>query len=117
MNAVRDAQMPSPFPGMNPYPEHPELWLEVHHMLISVLAETLTQQLLPKYRGAIDKRIYYVSGDEALLVGIPDVTVDRLICIFLISVTLFQCLPYLCGREIGNLRLICRLPYCKCMTV
>jgi Protein of unknown function (DUF4058) len=27
--------MPSPFPGMNPYLEHPELWPGVHHLLIS----------------------------------------------------------------------------------
>jgi hypothetical protein len=62
---------------MNPYLEHPDMWPEVHHMLISVLAETLTPQLLPKYRAAIDKRVYYVSGEDALLVGIPDVTVDE----------------------------------------
>jgi len=70
--------MTSPFPGMNPYLEHPDMWPEVHHMLISVLAETLTPQLLPKYRAAIDKRVYFISSsDDALLVGIPDVTVDE----------------------------------------
>ena len=69
--------MASPFPGMNPYLEHPEMWPEVHHMLISILAETLTPQLLPKYRAAIDKRVYYVNSEDSLLVGIPDVTVDE----------------------------------------
>ena len=31
-------QMPSPFPGMNPYLENPELWPEVHHRLITAIA-------------------------------------------------------------------------------
>jgi Protein of unknown function (DUF4058) len=69
--------MASPFPGMNPYLEHPEMWSEVHHMLISILAEILTPQLLPTYRAAIDKRVYYISGEDALLVGISDVTIDQ----------------------------------------
>lgn len=69
--------MPFPFPGMNPYLENPELWQEVHHILISLLAETLNPQLLPTYRVAIEKRVYDMSGEEALLVGIPDVTVSQ----------------------------------------
>ncbi len=69
--------MPSPFPGMNPYLENPELWTEVHHLLISILAETLNPQLLPHYRAAIEKRVYQMNGEDALLVGIPDVTVEQ----------------------------------------
>jgi hypothetical protein len=69
--------MPSPFPGMNPYFENPEIWAEVHHLLMSLLAETLNPLLLPKYRVAIEKRVYQMSGDDLLLVGIPDVTVGR----------------------------------------
>lgn len=61
---------------MNPYLENPDLWTEVHHLLISLLAETLNPQLLPKYRAAIEKRVY-LSGEEAVLVGIPDVTVEH----------------------------------------
>jgi hypothetical protein len=67
--------MPLPFPGMNPYLESPDLWPEVHHVLISLLAETLNPQLLPAYRVAIEKRVYQLSGDDALLIGIPDVSV------------------------------------------
>jgi len=67
----------NPFPGMNPYLEHPDFWPEVHHLLISILAESLNPQLLPKYRVAIEKRVYQMSGREALLVGIPDVTVEQ----------------------------------------
>jgi hypothetical protein len=31
--------MPSPFPGINPYLEHPELWPGVHHRLIVAIAD------------------------------------------------------------------------------
>ena len=67
--------MPSPFPGMNPYLEHPELWPGVHHWLIIRIAEFLNPQLIPKYRVAVEVRVYETIGEKSLLVGIPDVTV------------------------------------------
>lgn len=70
--------MASPFPGMNPYLENPALWPEVHHLLIGVLAETLNSQLLPKYRVAVEKRVYQTSAEDTLLVGIPDVSIAKL---------------------------------------
>lgn len=59
------------FPGMNPYLENPELWTEVHFGLIAVLARTLNAVITPKYRAAVEKRVYA----DSLLVGIPDVAV------------------------------------------
>ncbi len=56
--------MPSPFPGMDPYLEHPDFWPEVHHWLITLIAETLVPQVRPKYRVAIEKRIYEISQPE-----------------------------------------------------
>ena len=56
------------FPGMNPYLENPELWSEVHFGLISVLARSLNAVITPKYRAAVEKRVYA----DSLLVGIPD---------------------------------------------
>ncbi|MGB3613702.1 MAG: DUF4058 family protein [Elainellaceae cyanobacterium] len=67
--------MPSPFPGMNPYLEHPELWPGVHHWLIIELARFLSPQLRPKYRVAVEVRLYETVGGQSLLVGIPDLTV------------------------------------------
>jgi len=69
--------MPSPFPGMNPYLEHPELWPGVHHWLIIAIAESLAPQLRPKYRVAVEVRMYDTSEEDTLLVGIPDVVVQR----------------------------------------
>ena len=42
--------MASPFPGMNPYLEHPQLWPEVHHRLITAIAIAIQPALLPKYQ-------------------------------------------------------------------
>ncbi|NJK67150.1 MAG: DUF4058 family protein [Microcoleus sp. CSU_2_2] len=74
--------MPSPFPGMDPYLEHPDFWQETHHWLISAIAASLVPQIRPKYEIAIDKRIYEItdpndSNGDSLLVGIPDVAIKR----------------------------------------
>jgi len=68
--------MPSLFPGMNPYLEHPSLWAGIHHRLITAIANDLAPKLRPKYIVAIEERVYEVNGDTALLVGIPDVSVQ-----------------------------------------
>lgn len=67
-----------PFPGMNPYLEHPSLWPGVHHWLIIGLAGHLSPQLRPQYRVAVEVRMYETVGDQSLLVGIPDVAVNRM---------------------------------------
>ena len=69
--------MVSPFPGMNPYLESPAFWPEVHSRLIVAIADALNPQILPRYRAAIERRIYDISGDEAILIGLPDVTVEQ----------------------------------------
>lgn len=72
------AIMAPSFLGMNPYLENPSLWSEVHSWLIVELARRLSQpqaslnpSLVPKYRAAVEKRVY----DDALLVGIPDASI------------------------------------------
>ena len=69
--------MAYPFPGMNPYLEDPELWPGVHGRLIVAIADYLSPQLRPKYFVAIEERIYQTTGDDKLLVGIPDVIVQN----------------------------------------
>lgn len=69
--------MPSPFPGMDPYLEHPDRWSTVHNRLIVAIADVLTPQLLPKYQVDIEKRIYEVTGTNSLLVGRADVSVQQ----------------------------------------
>ncbi len=53
--------MPSPFPGMNPYLENPELWSEVHSRLITALAIAIESGLSRKYRVAIERSVYRAS--------------------------------------------------------
>lgn len=67
--------MPSPFPGMDPYLENPELWSEVHNRLIVAIADDLVTQISNRYRVAIEKRTYLSEVEDSLLVGIPDVSI------------------------------------------
>lgn len=67
--------MASPFPGMDPYLENPELWSAVHSRLIVAIADELVDHLSEKYRVEVEKRVYFSSEDESVLVGIPDVSV------------------------------------------
>ncbi|UBF28109.1 DUF4058 family protein [Kovacikia minuta CCNUW1] len=67
--------MPSPFPGMNPYLENPELWSEFHSRMIVAIADALDDLLSRDYRVAVEKRVYLSQDDETILIGIPDVAV------------------------------------------
>jgi Protein of unknown function (DUF4058) len=67
--------MPSPFPGVDPYLENAEFWSEVHHRLITAIAIALGPALRPKYRVAIEKRIYLSDVEDSDFMAIPDVTV------------------------------------------
>ncbi|MEG4282633.1 DUF4058 family protein [Microcoleus sp. A006_D1] len=59
--------MPSPFPGIDPYLEHPELWPGIHHLLINQIARFLCPQLRPKYLVDVKVRIYETLDDDTLL--------------------------------------------------
>jgi hypothetical protein len=62
---------------MNPYLEHPALWSGVYHRLITAIANDLAPKIRPKYIAAIEERVYEISGETSLLVGVPDVSVQR----------------------------------------
>jgi len=70
--------VPSPFPGVDPYLENPELWPDVHNGLIAALRDELSPLLRPSYYVALEERTYLEEPGELVLVGRPDVTVvDR----------------------------------------
>jgi len=69
--------MLNPFPGMNPYLEHPELWHQVHNRLIVGLADAIADQVAPSYFVSIEQRIYQSFEDPQSLVGIADVGIKR----------------------------------------
>lgn len=70
--------MPSPFPGMDPYLEHPALWPDVHHELISSIRALLNEVIRPRYIARVEERLYLTADYEPdpELQRVPDVTVD-----------------------------------------
>lgn len=67
--------MPSPFPGMDPYLEHPDLWPDVHNGLIAAIRDDLSPLLRPRYYVALEERTYLEEPAELVLVGRPDLAV------------------------------------------
>jgi hypothetical protein len=63
---------------MDPYLEHPSAWPNVHHRLITAIADDLAPQLLPKYQVLVEERIYQVDNQDSILIGAPDVLVQQL---------------------------------------
>ncbi len=50
--------MPSPFPGMDPYLEHPKLWAGFQHQLLACLYQILLPGLVDRYRARVGMRTY-----------------------------------------------------------
>jgi hypothetical protein len=67
--------MKMPFPGMDPYLEHPTLWPGVHNRLLVAVANQLRPRLLPRYLASLEERVY-VEGPQREM--IPDVLVRQL---------------------------------------
>lgn len=71
--------MPSPFPGMDPYLENPELWPDVHQKLISEMQTELNRSLRPRYVVRVELRVY-VSGEDDPARDtwrVPDARIER----------------------------------------
>jgi hypothetical protein len=66
--------MVSPFPGMDPFLEHPFLWPKVHAMLISCLAQAINALVPDGYAAAIGERVYVERSERSIY---PDVLVSR----------------------------------------
>ena len=62
-----------PFPGMDPYLEHPVLWESVHAHLIVAIANQLQPRLDPRYIASIEERVF-IEGPQR---RIPDVWIQR----------------------------------------
>jgi len=67
--------MPSPFPGMDPYLEGPEIWPDLHHELIGGIRAALQPGLSPRYHARIDARL--VIEEDPPRQYRPDVTVSQ----------------------------------------
>ena len=59
--------MASPFPGMDPYLERPEIWPNFHSTFIAVARDVLAPRLRPNFFVGIEERVY--NCDEALIIN------------------------------------------------
>lgn len=64
--------MPSPFPGMDPYLEDPELWPDFHGSFITLMKFALARQLPEGFVALSEKRVYLGAPRRDV---IPDVMV------------------------------------------
>lgn len=64
--------MPSPFPGMDPYLEHPDIFSDFHDSFIAYLREVIQSQLPAPYFAAIGRRTWIQISER--FIG-PDVQV------------------------------------------
>ena len=67
--------MRSPFPGMDPYLEHPALWPDVHNSLIAAIRDALAPLVAPRYYVGLEQRAYALQPDDLVFIGRPDVSV------------------------------------------
>jgi len=65
--------MSIPFPGMDPYLEHPVLWEGVHTRLAVEIADQIQPRLDPRYVASVEERVY-IAGPQYRM---PDVRVHR----------------------------------------
>ena len=67
--------MPSPFPGMNPYLEHPRLWQGFHQQFIAAACHALNARLGRDYIALVEEQVYITEVDAtvARLAGKADV--------------------------------------------
>ena len=67
--------MPSPFPGMDPYLEHPALWPDVHNSLIAAIRDAVAPLVAPRYYVRLERRTYLLKPDDLVFIGRPDAAV------------------------------------------
>ncbi len=68
--------MPSPFPGMNPWLEAPELWPGVHSAFISEIRVYLNARMPSKYFADVEERVFLCDSDDPMIrLIVPDVNV------------------------------------------
>ena len=63
--------MPSPFPGMNPYLESPDVWPPFHGDLIRAFRDQLLPQVRPRYRVVAEKSMV-IDSPDGLRTASPD---------------------------------------------
>jgi len=67
--------MPSPFPGMNPFLEQKDTWVDFHHDFITYARAALAGQVGPNYLVKVEVRLllHELSAQERRFIGVADV--------------------------------------------
>ena len=76
--------MSLPFPGMDPYLEHPALWPDVHNRLITAIADEVTPLVAPRYYIGLERRTYLLKPDDEVnetFLEVREVGTGRLVTI------------------------------------
>ena len=61
--------MPSPFPGMDPYLEHPAVWPSFHRHMVAAVYQMLLPGLVDRYRAQLGAIADEHRGETVLVVG------------------------------------------------
>jgi hypothetical protein len=69
--------VPLPFPGMDPWLEHPGLWPGVHNRLIAAIADDLVPKVAPRYFVDVEQHTYFTSPAGDLAIVEPDVLIGQ----------------------------------------
>jgi len=69
--------MAYPFPGMNPYLEHRDVWHDFHQRIVPRIGDSLASMIRPRYFVKVDENVYIhqLTPDERALLGRPDVAI------------------------------------------
>jgi uncharacterized protein DUF4058 len=65
--------MPGPFPGVDPYLEHPARWPSMHQRLITGISNAPNDLLPPPYVADIGERLYVLQPERRIY---PDLVLD-----------------------------------------
>lgn len=70
--------MPSPFPGMNPYLEHPDVWPDFHNSYLTYAREVLNAKVGDRYFVGLEEQIYVheLPEDQWRPLGRADVAIS-----------------------------------------
>ncbi|MGP0064427.1 MAG: DUF4058 family protein [Isosphaeraceae bacterium] len=69
--------MRPPFPGMDPWLEHPARWLGVHNRLIAAIADEIVPKVAPRYFVDVEQHTYVTLLGGETITDRPDIIVGR----------------------------------------
>lgn len=64
---MQDVEIHSPFPGMDPWLEHPQLWSGAHLRFMVYISDLLQPLLAPRYIANVEERVYLEEPCESYI--------------------------------------------------